>query len=100
MSNGPALFAVTLPSPSTAPAARWRSAPGRDDDTTTRRNLCESLRRILPVGVAALRAVNGARIGKITSGLSDDLTACDFADPDSVHRRPDRAGVGANGESR
>jgi hypothetical protein len=58
MSNGPTLFTVTLPSPSTAPPARLalraRTRRRHDDNDE---NLCESLRRTLRVGVAALRAV-------------------------------------------
>jgi hypothetical protein len=63
----------------------------RQDETTTRRhdaNLCESLRRTLPVGVAALRAVKGVRIGRITSGVHGILTACDSPDPHSYPAGP------------
>ena len=69
-----ALFTVTLPSLSTAPAARWRpSAPGRDDEhDDTRRNPVEPLDGRSAVGVASAPRGAGSEIGTSSSSLLND----------------------------
>ena len=79
--NAALALALTLPRHDDATTRRFKKDHEEHEDH--KENLRESLRRILPAGGAALRAVAGARVERIANGRFVALAACDPLDSHS-----------------